>query len=230
MILPYLKIWRTPLLFRSLWPLFKPQFEEGAFSVAILISHHVPRQHNPTCTCSKYDPKPSEIFLFSGFGSGPGSTWIWWMKLHSAGYKVVLSMGFVVIKFILPNLMLIPCFDGLCSSASHYPWVVFDARTEGGRLFFLSLMWNSEHLDIFRTFYTHSTFIRPVQHFQKFDEFQDASRVLVSLFWMSPNGLSRELHAHSLGCLWAVAVTRSLRMEHHQSPRSVSWVWLPTPA
>lgn len=135
---------------------FTPQFEEDTFLMAILIIHYVPKQHNPTYTGSKCAPKPSEICLFSGFGSGPGNTWISWMKLHSLlGIRLVLSMGFVVIKFILPNLRLIPCFDGLCSSASHYPWIVFDARIEEGRCFSHSLLWNSEHLDILRIYYTH---------------------------------------------------------------------------
>lgn len=116
--------------------LFKPQFGEDTFSVAILIIHYVPKQHSPTCTCSKCDPKPSEIFLFNGFGLGPESTRISWMKLHSLlGVRFVLSLGFVVIRFILPNIRLISCFEGLCTCASHYPWTVFDARTEEGRHF-----------------------------------------------------------------------------------------------
>lgn len=153
---PTLRYWKTPFFFRILWPLFvqTPVWRRYFFSGNI--NYYVPSQHNPTCACSKCDPKPSELFLFSGFGSGPGITWISWMKLHSLlSTWLVLSMGLVVIKFILPNLRLIPCFDGLCSSASHSPWIAFDARTERGRCFFHSLMCNSEHLDISRICYTH---------------------------------------------------------------------------
>lgn len=111
------------------------------------------------------------------------------------GIRLVLSMGFVGIKFIVPNLRLIPCFDGLCSSASHYPWTVFDARTEGGRHFFHSLLWNTEHLVIFRIYYTPFHFYKASITLSKVLWIPGCNRVLVSLFWISPNGLALELQS-----------------------------------
>lgn len=159
MILPYIKTWKTPLLFRTLWPVFIQAPVWRRYFVSSNIIHYVPKQHNPTLYMLQMWSKAQWNLFSVGLDQAleaPGyHEWSSSFLYSLLGIRLVLSMGFVGIKFIVPNLRLIPCFDGLCSSASHYPWTVFDTRTEGGRHFFHSLLWNTEHLVIFRIYYTH---------------------------------------------------------------------------